>query len=68
VGKKLVDLWYLDNEALISKMNAPSMSEEIVFNNGRIYILFESASKKYKVFNRKQLKNVYSLPITAFEK
>ena len=59
LGKKMVDLWYLDNDALISEMNAPSMSEELVFDNGRIYILFESSAKKYKIFNRKQLKNVY---------
>ena len=39
------------------------MSEEIAIKNNRVYILFESAGKKYKMFNRKQLKNVYSLSL-----
>jgi len=68
LGKKMIDLWYLDNESLLNTVNMPSMSEEIVVNNDRIYILFESSAKKYKIFNRKQLKNVYSLPINWLEK
>jgi len=64
----MIDLWYLDNESLLNTVNMPSMSEEIVVNNDRIYILFESSAKKYKIFNRKQLKNVYSLPINWLEK
>lgn len=68
LGKKMIDLWYLDNQSLITSMNMPSMSEELVVNNDRVYILFESSAKKYKIFNRKQLKNVYSLPINILEK
>lgn len=68
LGKKMIDLWYLDNDSLITSMNMPSMSEELVVNNDRIYILFESSAKKYKLYNRKQLKNVYSLPLTILEK
>jgi len=39
------------------------MSEEIVVENDKIYVLFESASKKYKLFNRKKLDKVYSLMV-----
>ena len=64
-GYDTIPLWYLDNEALISSTNAPAMSEEVAVHNGNVYILFESASKKYRLINRKRLYNVYSLPISA---
>lgn len=63
-----VPLWYLDNESLISTTNAPAMSEEVIVKNDRVYILFESACKKYRLFNRKRLTNVYSLPVSYLEK
>lgn len=67
IGTFSVPLWYLDNEALISEIEAPSMAEELVVDNERVYILFESACKKYKLFNRKRLENVYSMPLTYFK-
>lgn len=67
IGQTKVPLWYLDGESLISKTNAPAMSEEIFVKNERVYILFESACKKYKLFNRKRLTNVYSLPLSYLE-
>lgn len=60
-----VDLWFLDDDALISDTKIPSMSEEIVISNDIVYILFESACKKYRYFNRDALDNVYSMPISA---
>lgn len=63
IGMHNVDLWYLDNHALEQTINAPSMSEEIVIKNDRVYVLFESGAKKYRVFNRKQLKYVYSFAL-----
>jgi len=41
------------------------MAEELVVHDGNVYILFESAAKKYRLFNRKKLTNVYSLPVSA---
>lgn len=67
VGLTSVPLWYLDNQALISTTNAPAMSEELFVKNNRAYILFESACKKYRIFNRKRLENVYSVPLTYLE-
>ena len=55
--------YYIADESLTNTINVPSMSEEIAIKNNRVYILFESAGKKYKIFNRKQLKNVYSLSL-----
>lgn len=63
LGKHTIDLWYLDNDALINTINAPAMSEEICIKDSRLYILFESSAKKYRLFNRKALKNVYSLSV-----
>lgn len=68
IGYNKVPLWYLDNDSLISTTNAPAMVEESVVENGRVYLLFESACKKYKLFNRKRLTNVYSIPLTYLEK
>lgn len=63
--KVQLDLWYLDNNSLLKTINAPAMSEELVIKNDRVYVLFESGAKKYKIFNRKQLKNVYSFALSS---
>ncbi len=68
VGDVVVPLWFLDDQSLISTTNAPSMSEEVVVSGDKVYILFESACQKYRIFNRKQLSNVYSLPLSQLEK
>lgn len=68
VGLVDIPLWYLDNDALISTTNAPAMTEEIIIENDRVYILFESACNKYKLFNRKRLTNVYSIPVSYLSK
>ena len=58
-----------DEEMFVNDYSVPSMSEGLCVptpttsNNdasNRIYVLFESASKKYKSFVRKRTKNVYS--------
>lgn len=64
-GAFSIDLWYLDNEALINSKNIPSMSEELAIKDDMAYILFESGCKKYKFVNRKALKSVYSLPVSC---
>ena len=63
VGGTDVDLWFLDNESLIKEVNAPAMTEEIVIDNNKLYVLSESACQKYKIFNRKKLQNIYSLSL-----
>lgn len=42
-----VPLYYLDSASRIQTIKAPPMSEEIVWLDGRLYILNESASNKY---------------------
>lgn len=44
---KNVPLYYLDGACLSRTVTAPPMSEEIVYKDGRIYIMTESASNKY---------------------
>lgn len=44
---KNVPLYYLDGACLKRTVTAPPMSEEIVYKDGRIYIMTESASSKY---------------------
>ena len=38
----------------------PSMSEGLCVANGRVHVLFESASKKYRLFVRQQISSIYS--------
>lgn len=42
-----VPMYILDNATLIQDIKAPQMSEGIVFKDGRLYVLYESASLKY---------------------
>lgn len=45
-GKKL-PLTYLDSKCLVQDIVAPPMAEEIVYDDGDVYILTEAASMKY---------------------
>ena len=40
-------VYHLDRESLVADIEAPPMTEEIVYKDGRIFILCESASNKY---------------------
>jgi len=58
-----IDLYVLNDSILIDTIEAPCMSEEIAVSEGRVYVLFESACKKYGLVTREPLKNVYSFEI-----
>ncbi len=58
-----IPLWVLDEKFLRKTKILPPMCEELVFAFDRIFVVFESASKKYKYFMRTRLKNVYSLKV-----
>ena len=64
VGGNEIDLWFLDGKSLIKSIIAPSMTEEIVIYNNKLFILNESNCKKWKIFTRDRIKDVYSLPLT----
>lgn len=42
-----IPLYYLDSNNLVKSVTAPPMSEEIVYKDGRLFIMTESASDKY---------------------
>lgn len=44
---KNVPLYYLDSANLVEIVKAPPMTEEMVYRNGRVYVLTESACTKY---------------------
>lgn len=46
-----IPLYHLDSSCLVKDVKAPPMAEELVFLDGRIYIMNESASNKY-IFGR----------------
>lgn len=47
IGQNTLELYYLDGSCLERDVTAPPMSEEIVYKDGRIFIMTESASNKY---------------------
>lgn len=50
-----------DKQMLTNVYDIPSMSEGMCTLNNRVYVLFECAGKKYKLYTREKLKNVYSV-------
>ena len=58
-----VPLYSLNSTLLVNKVKAPAMSEEITVVGDRIFILFESACKKYRIANRTRTKQVISIKI-----
>ena len=58
-----VELVYLDATSLTQDVTAPPMAEELVYENGRVLIMCESASMKY-IFGKLMSGNfVHSFPI-----
>lgn len=58
-----IDLYILDDTNLTDDLEAPCMSEELAIANGRVFVLFESACKKYGLVTRESLRNVYSFKV-----
>lgn len=63
INNQNLKVYVLDKSNLISKLTCPAMTEEIEFVDNKVFVCFESASKKYKLFNRTRTKYVYSLDI-----
>ena len=63
INNREVPLYVLESSNLEKTLVAPSMSEELELVDDRVYVLFESNCKKYRLFNRTRLSNVYSLDI-----
>lgn len=59
-----VTVYYLDSANLVSDYEVPCMSEGMCSDGDRIYVLFESASVKYRAFVREQLRNIYSFRVS----
>lgn len=59
-----VSVYFVDDFTLIKNYSVPSMSEGICTvwgkRDNKIYVLFESAAKKYSPFVRQKLNSVYS--------
>lgn len=63
VGGGAVPLYMLDSSNIKTTLTAPCMSEEIAVKDGRLYILFESLSNKYKLFTRTRMSHVQSVAL-----
>ena len=55
-------LYYLDSACLIKDLRTPPMAEGILWLDGRVYILTESASTKYLFGKLTSGNNIYSYP------
>ena len=47
INETTVPIYYFDSACLLDTIKAPPMSEEILYENGKILIITESASNKY---------------------
>jgi hypothetical protein len=60
VNGATVPMYFLDSESLTDDIPLPPMSEEIFIKDGRLYVLLESACKKYIFGNLIRGRHVYS--------
>lgn len=60
IGGNNVTLYYLDGSNLVNDYSIPCMSEGLCVYDGEVYVLFESAGRKYKYYVRERVYNVYS--------
>ncbi len=60
VNGEKVPVWYLSDEDMQSDVEMPPMSEELVYKDGRVYVLFESACNKYIFGNFMRGRHIYS--------
>ena len=60
VGGTDVPVYFLDDESLTKDVSMPPMSEEIFVKDGRLYVLLESACKKYIFGNLIRGRHIYS--------
>lgn len=58
-----IPLYILSGKNLKRCFTLSPMAEEISLCEDKLFVLFESASKKYKKFNRVRIKNVYGFKI-----
>ncbi len=60
-----VAVFYLDSDSLVNDYAIPCMSEGLCVYNNEVYVLFESAGRKYKYYVRERIYNVYSFTPAA---
>lgn len=63
VSGQKVPVWYLDSLSLEKVIQAPPMGEGIVYMDGRLYVLYESATLKYYFGILTRGYNVYSIGV-----
>lgn len=55
--------YYLYSSAIVENIANFPMSEDIDYHDGKVYISYESATKKYRMFNIYPTRNVYSYQV-----
>lgn len=59
----VIPVYTLSKSKIEKQFKLPCMSEEVFVKDGKIWVLFESASQKYKLFTRTRMKSIYSLNV-----
>lgn len=63
INEVSIPVYVLSKDNRLDVITAPTMSEELVLVDDKVYLLFESNCKKYRLINRTRLSNVYALDI-----
>lgn len=58
-----INMYVLDSSNLLKTIAIPSMSEEVTLANGKVYVVFENACKKYKLVTRHKNTSAYSFEV-----
>lgn len=58
-----IPLYIMDSYYLVDTLTTPSMSEDMIAVDGKLYILYECAALKYSSLRRELLTHVYSYPL-----
>ena len=61
INEKKIDLFEINSKNLQKTYVLPEMSEDVVFEDGRLFVVFKSAAKKYKFVARTSLGFVFSI-------
>jgi len=62
-GGEAIPLYYLDRSSCTDKVPLPPYSEETVYSDGRLYVLFESASSRFRFGQLIGAQNVYRMDV-----
>ncbi|MFW5434086.1 hypothetical protein [Paenibacillus apiarius] len=67
LGKETVPVWFLDNKAMMGKLDGPPMSEELAVIEDSLHILYESGAEKFATSGSYAMDTMHVLDMNAVQ-